>query len=152
DVVGEALPGAVNAGHHRLAAELAFRADFARHAGDFRRERVELVDHRVDGVLQLQNFSGDVYRDLAPQVAARDGGRDLRDVPDLRREIRREQVDVVREVLPRTGHAGHLRLTAQPSLSADLPRHAGDFAGEGVQLIDHRVDGLLQLQNFAARV
>ena len=43
--------------HLRLAAELAFRAHFARHARHFRGERVELVHHRVDGVLQLKNFA-----------------------------------------------------------------------------------------------
>ena len=32
--------------HLRLAAELAFGADLARHAGHFRGEGVELVDHR----------------------------------------------------------------------------------------------------------
>ena len=35
DVVGQVLPGAGHAWHLRLAAELAFGADFARHAGDF---------------------------------------------------------------------------------------------------------------------
>ena len=34
---------------------------------------------------------------------------------------------------------------------ADLARHARHFAGEGAQLVDHRVDGLLQLQDLAAR-
>ena len=34
--------------HLRLAAELPFRADLARHARDLGRERVELIDHRVD--------------------------------------------------------------------------------------------------------
>src|SRR5215211_292183 len=36
-----------NAGHLRLAAELALDADLPRHAGHLRREAVELVDHRV---------------------------------------------------------------------------------------------------------
>ena len=40
-----------------LAAELAFGADFARDARDFGGEAVELVHHRVDGVLQLENFA-----------------------------------------------------------------------------------------------
>ena len=37
DVVGQVLPRAGDAGHLRLAAELAFGADFARHARHFRR-------------------------------------------------------------------------------------------------------------------
>ena len=61
------LPGAGHAGHLGLAAELAFGADFARHARHFGGETVELVHHRVDGVLQLQNFAAHVHRDLAGQ-------------------------------------------------------------------------------------
>ena len=41
----------------RLAAELSFRTHFARHAGHFRGERAELIHHRVDGVLQFENFA-----------------------------------------------------------------------------------------------
>ena len=48
-------------------------------------EGVELVDHRVDGVLQLENFALHVHRDLARQVAARHGGGHLGDVAHLRR-------------------------------------------------------------------
>ena len=39
DVVGEILPGAGDAGDFGLAAELAFGADFARHAASLRRRR-----------------------------------------------------------------------------------------------------------------
>ena len=66
-----------------LAAEFAFGADFARHARDFAGERVELIHHRVDGVLQLENFAFHVDRDLARQVAARNGGGDFGDVSHL---------------------------------------------------------------------
>ena len=45
-VVGQILPGAADAFDLRLAAELAFGADFARHARHFRGEGVELIDHR----------------------------------------------------------------------------------------------------------
>ena len=43
--------------HVRLAAELAFGADLLRDARDLARERVELIDHRVDGVLQLEDLA-----------------------------------------------------------------------------------------------
>ena len=39
DVVGEVLPGAGDARHLRLAAELAFGADLARHPRHFAGER-----------------------------------------------------------------------------------------------------------------
>ncbi len=80
-------------GHDRLSAELAFRADLARHARDFRREAVQLVHHRVDGVFQLQNLALDVDRDLARQVAAGDRRRHFRDVAHLRGEVRAHRVD-----------------------------------------------------------
>ena len=48
------------------------------------------------------------------------------------------------------GDAGHLRLAAEPALGADFAGDAGHLRGEGVQLVDHRVDGLLQLQDLAA--
>ena len=47
-------PRAADALHLGLAAELAFGADLARDARDLVRERRELVDHRVDRVLQLE--------------------------------------------------------------------------------------------------
>ncbi len=57
------VPG--HAGHHGLAAELAFRADLARHARHLRCEGVQLVHHDVDGFLQFENFALHVDRDLA---------------------------------------------------------------------------------------
>ena len=72
-------------GTDRLAAELAFGADLARDARHLRREGVQLIDHRVDGVLQLENLALHVDGDLARQVAVGDRGRDLGDVAHLRR-------------------------------------------------------------------
>ena len=152
DVVGEVLPGAGDAGHLGLAAELAFGADLARHARHFRGERIELVHHRVDGVLQLQNFAADVDRDLAREVAAGDRRGDVGDVADLRGEVAAHRVDGVGEVLPGAGDAGHDRLAAQLAVGADFARHARHFGGERAQLVHHRVDGFLELQNLAADV
>ena len=152
DVVGEVLPGAGDAGHLRLAAELAFGADLAGDARHFRGERVELVDHRVDGVLQLQNFAADVDRDLSRQVAARDRRGDVGDVADLRGEVAAHRVDGVGEVLPGAGDAGHDRLAAELAVGADLAGDARHFGGERAQLVHHGVDGFLQLQDFAADV
>src|SRR5262245_14180644 len=149
DVVGEILPSAGDAGHGGLSAQFPFGADFARDAAHFRGEPVQLVDHRVDGVLQLVNFTFDVDGDLSREVAAGDGGGDVGDVPDLTGEVRGHRVHRVGEVLPRAGDAGHDRLSAELALGADLARHARDFRREPVQLIDHRVDGVFQLENFA---
>ena len=152
DRVGEVLPGAGDAGHDRLHAEPALGADLARDARHLRRERAQLLDHRVDGFLELQDLAADVDGDLARQVAVGDRDRHLGDVAHLAGQVRRHRVDVVGEVLPRAGDAGHLRLAAELALGADLARDAAHFRGERVQLIDHRVDGVLQLEDLALHV
>ena len=136
----------------RLAAELAVGADFAGHARDFGGERVELVHHRVDGVLQLENFALHVHRDLARQVAARHGRRYFGDISHLAGQVAGHRVHRVGEILPRSGHARHVGLSAQPAFAADFARHARYFGGERTQLLDHRVERFFQLQNFAADV
>jgi hypothetical protein len=146
------LPRAGHTEHLGLAAQLAFGADLARHARDFGGERVQLVDHGVDRDLQLENLSAHVDGDLAGEVAAGHGRRDLGDVADLGRQVGRQEIHVVREVLPRPGHAGHRGLAAQPAFGADLARNARHFGGKSVQLIDHRVQRFLQLQDLAADV
>ncbi len=75
--------------HLRLAAQLALGADLAGHARHFRRERVELVHHRVDGVLELQDLALHVYGDLLGEVAVGHGGRHVGDVTHLRRQVAR---------------------------------------------------------------
>ena len=152
DRVGQILPRAGHALHFRLAAQLAFRADFARHARHFRGERVELIHHGVDGVLQLQNLAAHVHRDLARQVAVGHRGGHFRDVADLGGQVAGHGVDAVGQILPDAADALDLGLAAQFAFGADFARHARHFGGEGVQLVHHGVDGVLQLQNFALHV
>ena len=152
DAVGQVLPGAGDARHRGLAAELAFGAHFARDARHFRGEAVELVHHRVDGVLEFENFAAHVDGDLARQVAARDGGGHLRDVTHLVGQVAAHGVDRVGQVLPGAGDARHDGLAAELAVGADLARDARHFRGEGAQLVHHRIDGFLELENFAAHV
>ena len=139
-------------GHLRLAAQLAFGADLARDARHFRGEAVELVDHDVDRVLELEDLALHVDGDLLRQVAARHGGGHVGDVADLAGQIVGHQVDVVGQVLPGAGDAAHLRLAAELAFGADFARHARHFRGERVELVDHRVDGVLQLEDLALHV
>ena len=111
-----------------------------------------MVHHGVDGVLELKDFALHVDSDLAGQVAARDGGCHFGDVADLRRQVAGHGVDGVGQVLPGAGHAGHGGLSAQLAFGADFARHARHFRGKGAQLVHHRVNGFLELQNFAAHV
>jgi hypothetical protein len=50
------------------------------------------------------------------------------------------------------GDAGHDGLAAEAPVGADLARDARHLGGERAQLVDHRVDGLLELQDLAADV
>ena len=43
---------------------------------------------------------------------------------------------------------GTCRLAAELAVGADLARHAADLAGEGVELIDHRVDACFSTRGF----
>src|SRR5207245_1802224 len=138
DVVGEVLPGTGDAGDLGLAAELAFGADLARDARHFRGERVKLVDHRVDGVLQLEDFAADVVRYLLLRGASGLRSGDVGDVADLGGQVVGHGVDVVGQVLPGAGDFRDLGLAAELALGADLARHARHFRGEHGKLLDHR--------------
>ena len=152
DVVGEVLPGTRHAFHLCLAAQAAFRADLARDARDLRGERAELVDHGVDGVLELFDLALDVDRNLFREVARRHGGRDLGDVTNLAGQVAGHEVDALGEVLPRTRHAFHVSLAAKDAFGTYLACHTSDFRGERSKLIDHRVDGVLELENLSLDV
>src|SRR5206468_4143847 len=127
DGVGQVLPRAGHALHVRLAAELALRTHLAGHPRHLGGEARELVDHGVDGGLQLHYLALDVVGDLLGEVAAGDGGGDVGDVAHLAREVAGHRVDVVGQVLPGPGHAGHLGLAAELPFRADLARHARDL-------------------------
>ena len=116
------------------------------------RERAQLVDHRVDGLLQLEDLAAGRDRDLLGEIALRDRGRHVGDVADLERQVVRERVDVVGEVLPRPAHALDLRLAAELAFRADLLRDARHLVGERAQLVDHRVDRVLELEHLALDV
>src|SRR5205085_669688 len=148
DVVGQVLPGPGCSGHVSLAAQPSCSADLAGDARDLAGEGVQLVDHPVDGVLQFEDLAADVDGDLPGEVAFRDGGCDIRDVAHLGGEVARHGVHVVGQVAPCAGGAGHIGLAAQAPLGSDLAGDAGDLGGERIQLIDHHVDGVLELQNL----
>ena len=61
--------------------------DFARDARDFRGKAVELVDHRIDGVLELENLALDIDRDLLRQIPIRDRRGHIGDVAHLAGQI-----------------------------------------------------------------
>ncbi len=114
--------------------------------------RIELIHHGVDGVLQLQNFAAHVHRDFARQIAVGDSRRHFGDIANLRRQVAGHGIDRIGQILPHAADALYLRLAAQLAFGSHFASHAGHFAGERIELIHHRIDGVLQLQNFAAHI
>ena len=148
--VGEIFPGAGDPFHIGLTAELAFGADFAGDAGHFGGERAELIDHRVDRVLQFENLPLDIDGDLLRQVAVGHGRGHFGDVAHLAGQVAGHEVHAVGEVFPSAGHAADVGLTAQLAFRAHFAGHAGHFGRERAELIDHRIDRVFQLEDFAA--
>src|SRR5205085_1795111 len=150
DVVGQRLPGARDPGHLRLAAEPSLDADLASAAGDPVGDRTELVDHLPTRLSPDLHLAPGLDGDLLGEVAAGDGGRHLGDVADLAGQVAGELVDVVGQVLPGAGDARHLGLPAELALGTHLAGDAGDLVGERGELVDHRVDRALELDDLAA--
>src|SRR5205085_2195739 len=146
--VGQVLPGAGDAAHLGLAARPPVGSGLTRDARHLGGEGVELVDHRVDGLLELQDLAADVDGDLFGEVALGNCGRDLGDVADLAGQVRRHGVDAVGQVLPSAGDAADHRLAAELAFGADLARDARNFGREGIELVDRSVDGVLELKTL----
>src|SRR5207249_6130381 len=83
------------------------------------------------------------------QIAVGHGGHDLDDAAHLLGQIGRHHVYGVGQVLPSPGDARHLRLTAELAFGADFARHTRHLRGKAVELVHHRVDGVLELKNLA---
>src|SRR6185503_7813493 len=135
DRIGEVFPRAGHTFDVRLAAEFSFGGDFAGAAGDFRSKRTELVDHGIDSVFQFQDFTFDIHGDGLGKVSIGDGGGDGSDVTDLGRQVAGHEIHRISQIFPGTGHAFDFGLAAQDSLGADLAGDAGDFGGEGTELV-----------------
>src|ERR1051326_9509017 len=73
----------------------AFAAYFAGHARDFRGERAQLLDHRVQSFFELQNLTPNVHSNLAGKVTAGDCGGHFRDVAHLAGQVAGHEVHVV---------------------------------------------------------
>ena len=152
-VIGEILPDTSDFLGLRLASELPFHADFACNSRHLAGEAVELIHHRVDRVSQLEELAFDVRGDLAAEVAVRDSGGDISDISNLGREVVRHDVDVVGEILPDAPdldrHCSRLTQLAFGTHLACDTRYLGD---ESVELVHHRVDGVLELEHLSLRV
>ena len=149
DVLRQPLPGAGHALDLGLATETALAAHLLGDPGHLGGERRELVDHRVDRGLQLQDLAAGVHVDLLRQVALGHRRGDLGDVADLAGQVVRHRVDVVGQVLPGARHVRHGGLAAEHALGAHLAGHPGHLAGECAERVDHAVDRLGERRHLA---
>src|SRR6185436_13883545 len=65
-------------------------------------------------------------------------------MPHLFGQVGGHDVHVIRQILPCACYSRHLSLAAQSSFGSDFASHACDFRSESVELIHHRIDGVLQ--------
>src|SRR5205823_23447 len=151
-VVGQVAPGTGGAWHDCLSAQLGLRADLAGHGGYLLGEAGQGAGHLVDDVGEGRDLALGLEHQLLVQIAMRDRGDDSGYATHLVGQVAGHQVDVVGQIFPGAAHPLDLGLPAQPALDADLAGHPGDLAGEGVELIDHTVDGVLQLQDLAVDI
>ena len=149
---GQILPGTANSADLGLAAELSLGADFAGDAGHFGSEGIELIDHRVDGVFEFEDFAFDVDGDLLRQIARGHRGRHFGDVSHLAGQVAGHGIHVIGKVLPGASDARHLRLAAELSFGSHFARHTGNLAGKGIELVDHGVDRVFQFEDIALHV
>ena len=147
--VRQILPGSGDARYVGLSTQSALRTHFAGHAGNFASKAIQLIDHGVEGFFQLQNFAAHVDGDFARQIAAGDGRGDFGYITHLAGEVAGHEVHVVGKIFPRTTHPWDLRLAAQLAFGTDFASHTRNFAGEGVELVHHGVDGVFQFEDFA---
>src|SRR5262249_59830463 len=67
-------------------------------------------------------------------------------------EVTGQGVDAVGQILPGASDARDQGLAAELAFGTDLARDPSDFGGETAQLIDHGVDRVFELKDFAANI
>src|SRR5207244_3245764 len=135
--------------HVGLTAQAPLGADLARDGRHLLGEDREGVGHSVDGVGELCNLAFRLQGQLAFQIAVGDRGDHACDAAHLVGQVAGHRVDVVCQVLPGSADTLDVGLSAQTAVGAYLTRHARHLFCESVQLVDHGVDRLLELEDLA---
>ena len=112
----------------------------------------QVVDHRVDVVLEVGHLAAGLDLDRPRQVALGHRGGHLGDRAHLGGQVRRQQVHVAGQVLPRARRARHVGLAAEAAFHAHFARDRGDLVGEDRERLGHVVDGVGERRDFALRL
>jgi len=122
------------------------------HGYYFTGERIELV-HIVLMVFlssRISPFTSTV--DFARQVTPGDGRGHFGNVSNLAGEVASHRVSTESvTILPRSGDAGNVGLTTESSFGTTSRATRVHFAGEAVELVDHRVKRFLSAEGFRPR-
>ena len=144
---GEVFPGARHPFDLRLAAELALGAYLPRHAGDLRRERAELLDHRVDGLagpeeFALQRAVDGFQRDALSQIALGHRANDAGHFLGGRGQVSDERVETFALGGPRPFDAAHVHPVGDLALLADNLAGALRLLGQALVQLHNVVEGI----------
>src|SRR5581483_8067498 len=156
DAVGQILPHAAHVANLRLAAELAFGADFARDAGHFAGEGVELLHHGVDHARGGEKFAAQrlafrLHGDGLGEVAFGDGADDARHFRGWTDQIFNQLVDRVDPAFPRAARRARRHPLGELPFAADHAAHALDLSGAVRHHFDDVVQGVGDLAVDAAQ-
>ena len=153
DVVGQVLPDAADLdGDRRGLAQLALGTDLAGDAGHLGGEPVELVDHGVDRVLQLQHLAADVGRDLLAQVTVRDSADDPLHLDRGSHQVVDEAVDRRDAPAPALRPAAHDQPLGELAFLADHLTDAGELQFECLVGDDDLVEAVGHLAGHSGPV
>ena len=108
-----------------------------------------MVDHGIDGFLELQNFAAYIDGNFFGKIAIGHRNRHVGNIAHLRGQITGHLIDRIGERFPYARYALHLCLATQLALSADLTRHAGHFRSEHREPLDHGIHHLRGTQELA---
>src|SRR5204862_2735521 len=100
-------PGTGHASHIRLPAQLSFGTNLTSHTRHFRSECVELIHHHIDHFFDLKDLASHIYGDLLGQVTVGDSRCDFGHIAELHGKVTGHEVDVIGQILPRTGKVCH---------------------------------------------
>ena len=106
------------------------------------RGSAQVLNHRVDVVLELDDLTARVDLDFTREVALSDCGRDVRDGAYLGGKVGCQQIHVVGQIFPDARCARDVGLTAQAAFDADFARDGRDLFGKDRQRVGHAVDRL----------
>src|SRR5262249_36184169 len=137
--------------HIGLAAELAFGADLARHARDFRHEQAELLQHRIHDLADAQKVAAqrttlDLEIHRLRQVTLGDGTDHARHFISRLHHAADEIIDHVDVGGPPAGRVRQLGPVPDLALLADNLAEAFDFVAHALIELDHIIE---RLGNFA---